>query len=187
VRGDVRDRPRRRVGAHAGAVALAVAIVVGAVAGCGGGGDATTSSSSARSKKAGEPGPAAGLSPATRREFNRVRRKLKPPRTPAERVQGAVNGVLTLAIPAMCSPPFVTRRYLEAAYGGRQGCLKAQAPGSVADKLDFKDLRINGSRATAVVVPSGGPYNGERLTVSLVHDGPRWAVDELNANVPVGP
>ena len=73
------------------------------------------------------------------------------------------------------------------AYGGRQGCFRAQAPGSAARKLDAKDLRIDGNRATVVVVPSGGPYDGERVTVSIVHDGPRWAVDALSANVPVGP
>jgi hypothetical protein len=36
------------------------------------------------------------------------------------------------------------------------------------------------------VVPTGGPYDGERITVSLVRD-PRWAVDQLKSNVPVGP
>jgi hypothetical protein len=81
----------------------------------------------------------------------------------------------------------VTQRYLQAAYGGRQGCVNAQAPGSAAAKLDFKELRIDGDRATAVVVPSGGPYDGERLTVSLVDQGRRWSVDELEAEVPVGP
>lgn len=104
-----------------------------------------------------------------------------------EAVRTAVQVVLASADPADACGKYVSDHYLNVAYGGKQGCVQAQAPGSVADKLDFKDLRIDGRRATAVVVPSGGPYSGERLTVSLVHHGPRWAVDELNANVPVGP
>jgi hypothetical protein len=95
--------------------------------------------------------------------------------------------VLTVAQPFVCGSSFVTQRYVEAAYGGKEGCVKAQTPGSAADNLDFKSLRIDGATATAVVVPSGGPYDGERITVSLVRDFPHWAVDELHSNVPVGP
>jgi hypothetical protein len=79
----------------------------------------------------------------------------------------------------------VTERYLKAAYGGREGCIKSLRPGSVAKSISFKSLRINGDQATAIVDPTGGPYDGERITVSLV--GPRWAVDALHSNVPVGP
>jgi hypothetical protein len=173
-------------------LALAVAIVV--LAGCGGGDDTTTSTSPAKSSKAAKPRHAAKLSPAAQRELNRqlrevhrLKRRLRGPDTPAERVQGAVKLVLTTTIPVICKPPFVTGRYLEAAYGGRQGCIDAQ-PARIAHKLEFKELRIDGDRATAVVVPSDGTYEGERLTVSLVRlDRKRWAVDELDADVPVGP
>jgi hypothetical protein len=105
----------------------------------------------------------------------------------AESPRTTVAAVLTSRDPAEACGPLVTQRYLQAAYGGRQGCVNAQAPGSAAAKLDFKELRIDGDRATAVVVPSGGPYDGERLTVSLVDQGRRWSVDELEAEVPVGP
>ena len=164
---------------------LAVALVVAAFAGCGGDGDTTTSSPSDRSTKGGEPIPTGGLSPATQRELNRLNRRLKAPDTPAERVQGTVKLVLaTTTTPTFCKPPFVTGRYLEAAYGGRQGCINAQR---IAHKLEFKDLRIDRDRATAVVVPSDGTYKGEQLIVSLVRRDRRWAVDQLDANVPVGP
>jgi hypothetical protein len=171
-------------------LALAVAIV--ALAGCGGDDDTTTSTSPAKSSKAAKPRDAPQLSPAAQREpdrqlreVHRLNRRLQAPNTPAERVQGAVKFVLTATTSSTtCTSPFVTGRYLRAAYGGRQGCIDAQR---IAHDLEFKDLRIDGDRATAVVVPSDGTYEGERLTVSLLPNGPGWAVDELKADVPVGP
>ena len=171
-------------------LALAVAIVV--LAGCGGDANTTTSTSPAKSSKAAKPRDAPQLSPAAQRELDRqlrevhrLRRRLQAPDTPAQRVQGVVKFVLTATTSSTtCTPPFVTGRYLRAAYGGRQGCIDAER---IAHDLEFKDLRIDGDRATAVVVPSDGTYKGERLTVSLVRLDRRWAVDQLDANVPVGP
>jgi hypothetical protein len=37
------------------------------------------------------------------------------------------------------------------------------------------------------VRPSGGVYDGERITVSLVREGGEWKIDALHSNVPVGP
>jgi len=174
-------------------IRLALVATIVALAGCGGDDDTTTSGSPAKSGRAAKARHAPQLSPAAQRELDRqlrevhrLNRRLQPPNTPAERVQGAVKLVLTTTIPVTCKPPFVTERYLEAAYGGRQGCIDAQ-PARIAHKLEFKDLRIDGDRATAVVVPSDGTYEGERLTVSLVRLDRRWAVDQLDANVPVGP
>ncbi|MGH2924935.1 MAG: hypothetical protein ACRDK1_03080 [Solirubrobacterales bacterium] len=111
---------------------------------------------------------------------------LRTPRTPAGLVKGVVKLVLTMGGSATCGPPLATDRYVNAAYGSREGCVRAQRPGSVADRVDFKQVRVNGDRATAVVVPTGGPADGERVTVSLVHD-PEWSVDRLRSSVPVGP
>jgi hypothetical protein len=178
---------------HSAPIRLALAVAIVALAGCGGDDDTTTSTSPAKSSQAAQPRHATKLSPAAQRELNRrlrdvhrLNRRLKGPDTPAERVQGAVKLVLTTTIPVICKPPFVTELYLEAAYGGRQGCIDAQ-PARIAHKLEFKDLRIDGDRATAVVVPSDGTYEGEPLTVSLVRLDRRWAVDQLDADVPVGP
>jgi hypothetical protein len=167
-------------------LALGLALLLGALSGCGGDGEDTAGSPPAKTTTAAQgtsSGPTSapsggdeGGSEAGGQRGN----PLEGPRTPVE-------AVLTSNDPADACGRFVTKHYLEVAYGARQGCVNAQAPGSAADKLDFKQLRIDGDRATAVVVPSGGPYDGERLTVSLVNDGSRWAVDELEADVPVGP
>ena len=156
-----------------------------ALAGCGGGGEGS-STSATDAAKAGHSGPSPELSPTGHRGPDRSRRRLSASDSTAGQVRDDVNAVLTSTDPRVCSPALVSEHYLEASYGGRQGCVSAQAPGSVADSLEFKGLRIEGSRATAVVVPSGGPYDGERITVSLVRDS-HWAVDELHSNAPVGP
>ncbi len=98
-----------------------------------------------------------------------------------------VKVVLMLGGAATCGPPVATSGYVKAGYGSRQGCVKAtQSHAGVADKLQFRSVRVTGSTATAVVIPSGGLYDGQRLTVSLVRDS-HWAVDALHSDVPVGP
>jgi hypothetical protein len=195
-----RDRaapgPRAAVaGARATTVALAVA-ATGALcvllAGCGGGDDLgpahSTSASTPTNSERGSEQQAAGRRDLkrARREEKRLLNQLQPPST-SELLHNEVKLVLTSTKPLACQEPFpVTERFLQEAYGGHEGCVRSRTPGSVADSVDFKNLRVEGDRATAVVVPSGGPYDGERITVSLVRGGP-WAVDGLRSNVPVGP
>jgi hypothetical protein len=165
---------------------LAVAIVVAAFTGCGGGGDQTAgspptkSTTAARGTTSGPTSTTAGGDDGGSGAGGQQASRLGDPRT-------VVEAVLTSNDAADVCGRLVTQHYLQIAYGGRPGCIGAQAPGSAADVLDLKDPRIHGDRATVVVVPSGGPYDGERVTVSAVRDGPGWAVDELEANVPVGP
>jgi hypothetical protein len=158
---------------------LVVAIVVVALAGCGGDDEDTagpnTTSISTRaptttSATNGSPDAPAAESPAT-----------------GEAVRASAEAVLTSSDPGKACGKYVTDHYLSVAYGGRRGCVQAQAPAGAADQLEFKSVRVDGERARAVVVPSGGPYDGERVTVSVVRDGPRWAIDELDADLPVGP
>jgi hypothetical protein len=80
----------------------------------------------------------------------------------------------------------VTQHFLSLAYGSRQGCVQAQAPGSAARSLGSYSADIHGETATAVAKPNGGPYDGARITVTLV-GGPSFQVDGLRSNVPVGP
>lgn len=162
---------------------LAVAMAVAAFAGCGGdgGGDDTAGSPPTGSTTAAQGTTSATtISEGDGGADRRQRNQSTDPRT-------AVEAVLTSGDPGKACAKYVTARYLRVAYGGRLGCIQGHAPSGAADELDFKSVRVDGDGATAVVVPSGGPYDGERVTVSLVRDGGRWAVDELDADVPVGP
>ncbi len=115
----------------------------------------------------------------------RVRSLLEPPARDGL-LRSEVRLVLTSTDPLACHPPFVTRRFLEAAYGGHEGCVRSRTPGSVASQVRIKQLVVAGDHATAVAIPTGGPNDGESITVSLVRD-PHWSVDRLRSNVPVGP
>jgi hypothetical protein len=107
----------------------------------------------------------------------------------------AVDAVLTSSDPdKACASLYVTQHYLEVAYGGKQGCVKAQAPGSAAKSVRIEGVIRPDTASTtapeviAKVVPSGGGlYEGEKITVSLVRQGAGWKVDGLKSNAPVGP
>jgi hypothetical protein len=177
-------------------VALFVPVVM-VIAGCGGGDghgirstpDATTTSSQATTTS-DLPGSEGVLPPNIERRL-----KNSPEPGSAREARGVINLVLTSDAPLACDPSFVTQHYLDASYGGRKGCVDARRSGGAAARVYLKSLRIVGDHATAVVVPSGGPSDGERVTVYLVAK-PRpgsvrardhWTVDALRSNVPVGP
>jgi hypothetical protein len=102
----------------------------------------------------------------------------------------AIEAVLASSDPTDACGKYVTDRYLSVAYGGRQGCVQAQAPGSSAKSL--RSLRIvnegtQGTIATATAVPNGGPYDGSKVVIGLVFDRDHYRVETLRANIPVGP
>lgn len=106
-------------------------------------------------------------------------------------VQDVVSAVLTGSeTPEVICDQLVTAEYVKTAYGARQGCLAAQQPGSLADSVEIADVEEAGDTATAVAVPTGGPYDGVDVEVELVAatdlDG-AWVVDSLLADVPAGP
>ena len=106
------------------------------------------------------------------------------PRTPA----AAVKLLLRSSNPRTgCSSDVVTSHYLQAAYGGRGGCVKALTPSSAAKSLGAVESHIKGNEATVTVHPVGGIYDGEKITVSLVHRDFGWQVDGIKSNAPVGP
>jgi len=180
VRGDVRDRLRRRDGAHAGALSLAVAIVAAAFAGCGGGddGDGATSTSA--------PGPTSTstTNPGGNGGTFRIERV-----GPKKQVRKAVEAVLTSGDAADACGRYVTEHYLKAAYGDRQGCVQAQGPRSAAHSL--RSFRAHfgsvAGTASAAAVPVGGPYDGAKLQISLIRGSLGYQVDALDSDVPVGP
>jgi hypothetical protein len=98
--------------------------------------------------------------------------------------------VLTSSDPHDACRRYVTERYLRVAYGGRQGCIQAQAAGGAADALrSFRIVQFGtqGTIAVAAAMPSGGPYDRIRVGIRLLFDSGHYRVDALHANVPVGP
>ncbi len=106
---------------------------------------------------------------------------------PREAVRVSLTAVLAGGDPEAACGSFVTEAYLDTAYGGRGGCVGAQAPAAVAKTLNVRSIGVDGDRARAFVVPSGGVLDGQRLTVGLLLEGGVWKVDSLRADVPVGP
>ena len=106
-------------------------------------------------------------------------------------VEDVVTAVLTGSeSPATICDSLVTSAYVKTAYGDHEGCLAAQQPGSLAKSVDVGDVQEADASASAVAVPSGGPYHGVDVEVELVPatdlDG-AWLVDSLLADVPAGP
>ena len=106
---------------------------------------------------------------------------------PREAVRVSLTAVLAGGDPEAACGSFVTETYLDAAYGGRGGCVGAQAPAAVAKSLEVRSIAVDGNRARAIVVPKGGVLGGQKLTVGLVREGGVWKVESLQADVPVGP
>jgi hypothetical protein len=105
-------------------------------------------------------------------------------------VRTAVEAVLTSGDPAGACGKYVTARYLNNAYGGKQGCVQAQQPGSAAKSLSSFKVVNPGGQGTivdATATPNGGPYDGSKVGVVLTFDTDHYQVDVLHSNVPVGP
>jgi hypothetical protein len=184
VLADVRNRPLRRDGAHTGAIALAAAIVVAfPLTGCGDDGEGESAGATTTSPQA-----STSTSPTT--TGGNGGDAIVIERAGLEKqVRRAVEAVLTSGDPADACGRYVTRRYLKAAYGGRQGCVQAQGPGSAASSLRSFSAQLGQAAGTAraVAVPVGGPYDGVKVEVSLIQGGPGYEVDALRSDIPVGP
>jgi hypothetical protein len=182
---EVPHRPEDRRGRRAGAASLvATAIACAALAGCGGGGGGGTSSATTTSARGGTSGQ--GTSTTAGSPFGSGGGTAK-----GHTVSDVLDAVLTSGDPdKACGTDFVTERYLSAAYGGEQGCVQATKSQSAADSLDIQGLAGESAKPGSVsvtVVPHGGVYDGEKITVSLVREGPEWKIDALKSNAPVGP
>jgi hypothetical protein len=182
---EVPHRPEDRRGRRAGAASLvATAIACAALAGCGGGGGGGTSSATTTSAGGGTSGQ--GASTTAGSPFGSGGGTAK-----GHTVSDVLDAVLTSGDPdKACGTDFVTERYLSAAYGGEQGCVQATKSQSAADSLDIQGLAGESAKPGSVsvtVVPHGGVYDGEKITVSLVREGPEWKIDALKSNAPVGP
>jgi hypothetical protein len=149
------------------------------MAGCGGGGTSTSTATTTAAQ---------GLTGAT----SSTTTSTSPANpasslTAAQGVRAAMEAALASSDPGQACGAYVTPRYLKTAYGGRQGCLEAQSPGSAASSLRSLTAKIHEDEATASAVPRGGPYDGSKATATLIKQNGTWKVDGLKAHVPVGP
>jgi hypothetical protein len=109
---------------------------------------------------------------------------IEPVRSP---IRFAIVSALTSGLPEIACGPFVTSSYLRTAYGGRDGCLRAQGEAAVADSVEVTEVMVDGREATATAVPEGGPSDGETLEITLVREGGAWKLDRVRSDAPVGP
>ena len=105
-----------------------------------------------------------------------------------QQVETAIEALLTDPDNELVCGEVLSQNLLETAYGDLRGCLQARAKPTLARSVgQVKGLTVEGARATLVVVPNGGLYDGEKLDVVAVRDGDSWRIDELTADIPVGP
>jgi hypothetical protein len=186
---DVPHRLGDRRGRRAGAAALAIAaIAAAALAGCGGGGSTTSEATTPAGGSGGTTTSGEGTTTGTGsgNPFGGGGAAAK-----GHTVADVLDAVLASGDPdRACSTDYVTEQYLSEAYGGQQGCVQAQTPASAATSVEIQGLEGDSSQegtATVKVMPDGGVYDGEKITVSLVKEGDDWKIDSLKSNAPVGP
>ena len=166
------ERSLRARGHGAGAAALLVVVL----AACGGGGDESTAGSTA----------AAGTT-STAPAATQPSPQGAAPGTDQLLITESIDAVFVSADPAKACEQDVTDAYVERAFGDVEGCRSAQVPAAAASSVDVGAVRVSGERASADVVPHGGPSDGETVHVTLVYEDGAWRVDSLKSDVPVGP
>jgi hypothetical protein len=110
----------------------------------------------------------------------------------APTAEAAIKAVLTDAgSPGQACGSYVTERFLLRAFGGRANCLAARRPNALARTIAIKRAFVDEQGAHAVVVPTGGPYDGARVEIEVVargvSGGGPYLLDSLKAHVPAGP
>jgi hypothetical protein len=162
------------------------AVLVAALAGCGGGGGGgheDSSGTTTTSTGTGAPSKVTkgkGPDGATTIEFDEGALE-------EASVRASIEDVLTSSDPKVACGEEATDALIRNSYGDRQACVLAQKPGSAASAVSVKTIQIAGEKATALAIPSGGPSDGDRITVSLVFADGVWKVDALKSDAPVGP
>lgn len=103
-------------------------------------------------------------------------------------IEAVLDIVLTGADPAEACSILVTERYSKRTYGGAASCEAGMEEEKSASSLEVNHVDVlPDSVAQALIKPRGGARGGERLRAELVLDGGSWKLDNLRANVPVGP
>jgi hypothetical protein len=101
-------------------------------------------------------------------------------------VEAATAVLTSQGTPRQACDLYVTERFIETAYGGRENCIASRTGGALARGLALGPAIEEGA-THLVVIPAGGPYDGAKVEVDLVRDGDTYRVDSLLAHVPAGP
>lgn len=168
-------------------VMLGVAVALFALGACGGDDDDQSDVASPRPTKGNNDEPAA------------IDKEFKGPinrRGQRASVRETVEAVLTRAgSPAEGCEGFVLPEFVERSYGSKRGCMAARRSGGLARSVRISGAAVNGPVASVKAIPSGGPYDGERLRIRLAFSNPTgaeggggvWRIENIRANILVGP
>jgi hypothetical protein len=105
-------------------------------------------------------------------------------RSPSDgtKIKRTIATVATSSNPTYCDK-LVTTRYLQQTTGAKppfaDDFCRSEAAGPRADSTDVLGTRVDGDRATAVVIFEGGSYDGSRFELRLVEEGGQWKLDRI--------
>lgn len=177
-----------RSAVRASAVTVAATLALGYLAGCGGSDDQST-----RTISVTAPGTTATTSTASSSTTGTESTTGGADTTAAGPGKGAgapivaAAAVLTThATPEQACGSYVTKNFIETAYGGKENCLAARQDQPLAKRIAV-DQSSEQTESKLVVIPDGGPYDGAKVEVDIVVDGASYRVDGLTAHVPAGP
>lgn len=107
--------------------------------------------------------------------------------TPLETPEDSVQAFLRSSDAPLVCDELITEKFLRRSYGDRTGCVAARKPGSLAASAPILDSTAEGLTIMVVTRPSGGVYDGERLTFGVIRENGAYKIESVESNVPVGP
>jgi hypothetical protein len=101
------------------------------------------------------------------------------PEDQVEDVRAVIDDTATTGDPAHCTEDY-TENYVEG-NGGLERCETGENdPANQAESVEISDVKgLEDVYATASVVPTGGPGDGQELIVELVFEEDRWKIDAI--------
>jgi hypothetical protein len=175
----------RSVGRRA-AVLVAATLALGGIAGCGGSDDESTSTVSVITATTT---PSTTTSSSTTAQSTTTgggdTNAAGPGEGAGAPIVAAAAVLTTHATPEQACGSYVTENFLETAYGGKENCLEARKNQPLAKRIAV-DQSAPQTTTHLVVIPDGGPYDGAKVEVDIVQDGPTFRVVGLTGHVPAG-
>lgn len=102
-------------------------------------------------------------------------------------IEEAIGLFLSGEDPEIACSDAVTERFVRHSFGDHAGCVLSRDPRSLAKSSRISALEIDDGTASAEATPKGGVYDRLPVDLVLVRDGANWRIDEISADVPVGP